>query len=56
MSQRALFEQSELGRSPQARVRPLQGGQTGRQWFLVLLPEQKGLACRGETWQHRKAR
>ena len=45
----ALCERSELGRPPQIGVRPLSSGQTGRPWFWALLPEQKGLACRGET-------
>ncbi|MDH3769944.1 MAG: hypothetical protein OET79_03015, partial [Nitrospirota bacterium] len=56
ISWRALFERSELVRPPQADVHPLQCGQTGRQWFWGLLPEQKGLACRGDTRQHKKAR
>ncbi len=38
-----LFERGELVRHPQVCVRPLLRGQTGRQWFWVLLPKQK--AC-----------
>ncbi len=53
---RTLFERSELVRPPQASVPPGQSCQTGRHWFWVLLPEQKGLACRGETRQHRTSR
>ena len=64
MSWRALFEPfdktqdklRELVRPPQAGVRPFPCGQTGRHWFWVLLPKQKGLACRGETRQHQISR
>ena len=45
---RALSERSELVRSPSC-VRPIECGRTGRQWFWVLLPNQKGLGCRAET-------
>jgi hypothetical protein len=51
---RALFERSELARAPKVRVCPIGCGQTGRQWFWVLFPKEKDLACRGETRQHRK--
>ena len=49
--QRALSEHSELVRSP-SRVRPIFCGRTGRHWFWVLLPKQKGLGCRAETRHH----
>jgi len=49
---RTLFEPRELVRSLSC-VRPIQYGRTGRQWFWAFLPKQKGLACRGETRQHR---
>ncbi|GJL59781.1 MAG: hypothetical protein NPIRA03_26380 [Nitrospirales bacterium] len=39
----------ELGRSSKVSAPPLQKGQTGRQWFWVLLPKQKDLAARGRT-------
>ena len=51
---RALSERSELVRSPKVSVRPIRCGQTGRQWFWVLLPKQKGLGCRAETRQYKK--
>ncbi len=51
-SRRALFERSELVRTPKARVRPILSGRAGRQWFWVLLPKQKGLGRRNETRQH----
>ena len=47
---RALFEPCELVRSPSG-VRPIWSGLTGRQWFWVLLPKQKGLGCRAQTRQ-----
>ncbi len=50
---RALFGRSELVRPPQVGVRPLLSDQTERHWFWGLLPEQKGLACRGETRPHK---
>jgi hypothetical protein len=56
ISWRALFERSELVRPPQAGVRHIWCGQTRGHWFWGLLPKQKGLACRGETRQHRKLR
>ncbi len=45
-----VFERSELARLPSGG-HPLDSGQTGRQWFWVLLPKQKNLGCRAETRQ-----
>jgi hypothetical protein len=56
LSWRALFERSELVRPPQVWRPSAQMSQTGRPWFWGLLPEQKGLVCRGETRQHRTSR
>ena len=56
MSRRALFEHRELARLPRLGVHLIDGGRTGRQWFWRLLPKQKGLGCRAETRQYRKAR
>ncbi len=56
MNWRALFERSELVRPPQVWRPSAQMSQTGRPWFWGLLPEQKGLVCRGETRQHRTSR
>jgi len=55
MTRRALFERSELARPPLSCVHLLEEGRTGRQWFWLLLPKQKGLGCRAETRQHRKS-
>ncbi len=41
ISRRALFERSELARTPKVGVRPIPNGQTGRQWFWVLFPKEK---------------
>ena len=49
---RGLFERSELARPPIAGVHLLDCGRTGRQWFWLLLPKQKGLGCRAETRQY----
>lgn len=51
---RTLSEHSELGRPSITWVSTIQYGRSGRKWFWELLPKQKGLACRGETRQHRK--
>jgi len=48
---RDLFELSELARAPKVGVRPILYGQTGRQWFWVLFPKEKGLGCRDEPRQ-----
>jgi hypothetical protein len=56
ITRQTLSERSELGCPPKSRVRPLRLGQAGRHWFWLLLPEQKWLACRGETRQHRTSR
>lgn len=56
MTRQTLSERSELGCPPKARVRSLRCDQAGRHWFGLLLPEQKWLACRGETRQHRTSR
>jgi len=48
-TRRALFECSELARPPVVCVRPLWWDRAGRQWFWVLLPNQKDLGCRAET-------
>ena len=41
INRQALFEQSELVCPPKVSVRPIKYGQNGRQWFWLLLPNQK---------------
>ena len=48
INRQTLFERSELGCLPQARVRLLLCDQGGRHGFWLLLPEQKWLGCRAE--------